>query len=162
MWRQSRPSLDINTTISLLILNRCAFAARVLKEVGPQTGPHITNARPGESYHQYGLALDVYRTDAMEMKAVWTPEAYAGLIGKAHEFKLESGADFANLRGDVYHLQVPVAETPMPKGLRLNAILDRSQELTWGTDESTCYEHAIERLAEWGWSGEVDDSHPSS
>ena len=39
------------------------FLASVLDGVGPQHGPHVTNALPGLSWHQWGEAVDCFWTE---------------------------------------------------------------------------------------------------
>jgi len=59
LWRQSRSTLEILSKIEKFRARDLGFLARILHEVGPQYGKHVTNACCGESYHQYGLAFDI-------------------------------------------------------------------------------------------------------
>lgn len=59
LYRQSRPLGRIRIKADELrdTYNRPDLA-EILMSVGPQNGPHVTNAAPGQSLHQYGLAFD--------------------------------------------------------------------------------------------------------
>ena len=59
LYRQPRSTSQIRTTAVKL---RTSYGrpdlAEVLMDVGPQNGPKVTNAAPGQSLHNYGLAFD--------------------------------------------------------------------------------------------------------
>jgi peptidoglycan LD-endopeptidase CwlK len=59
LYRQPRSTAKIRATAQRL---RNAFErpdlADILMDVGPQQGPDVTNAAPGMSLHNYGLAFD--------------------------------------------------------------------------------------------------------
>jgi peptidoglycan L-alanyl-D-glutamate endopeptidase CwlK len=58
LWRQSRSRQEINQKQDSLANLGFTFLAGILEEVGPQYGDHVTNAAPGESWHNYGEAFD--------------------------------------------------------------------------------------------------------
>lgn len=58
LWRQSRTSQEVRDEIASLRKQDCDFLANAIEKPGPSTGPHVTNAIPGLSWHQWGLALD--------------------------------------------------------------------------------------------------------
>lgn len=61
-WRQSRTTAEILERIEELRGHGRPVTAWFLEVVGPQygkVGHHVTHALPGESWHQWGLALDV-------------------------------------------------------------------------------------------------------
>ena len=60
LWRQGRGTATINTKIRELRGLGCNFLADCIEKAGPQNGNRITNALPGMSWHQYGLACDLY------------------------------------------------------------------------------------------------------
>ena len=60
LWRQSRSKVEIEKKIADLKINGNNFLAYVIRNVGPHTGPRVTDAIPGASWHQYGLAVDCY------------------------------------------------------------------------------------------------------
>jgi len=58
LWRQSRSTDTIKKKIRSFENNNRMELAQILRDVGPQYGPHVTYVCCGESYHQYGLAFD--------------------------------------------------------------------------------------------------------
>lgn len=79
LYRQSRPTREIRAMAERLEheFERPDLASKLMR-VGPQYGPHVTNAAPGQSAHQYGLALD-----AVPMrggKPVWGTDDEADLV----------------------------------------------------------------------------------
>jgi len=58
LYRQSRSWAEIKQKIRTLKDRGFGFVAEILDAVGPCTGPHVTNAGPGESWHNYGEAWD--------------------------------------------------------------------------------------------------------
>jgi len=61
LYRQSRKLVEVETKEELLRIRGYDFLADILINVGPQygiPGRHVTNAGPGESWHQYGRAFD--------------------------------------------------------------------------------------------------------
>ncbi len=69
LWRQSRTTLQINNAVSMLEKAGAAFLAEILTSVGPQYGRWATNALPGQSWHQWGEAVDCYLLE--NGRAVW-------------------------------------------------------------------------------------------
>ena len=69
LWRQSRTSGQIKTAIADLKEKGAPFLAHVLDLVGPQYGRWATNALPGISWHQHGLAIDCFVLE--DGKAIW-------------------------------------------------------------------------------------------
>ena len=59
-WRQSRTSEVIGGRCSLLRKRQVGKLADLIEGVGPQSGRWATNALPGQSAHQYGLAVDCF------------------------------------------------------------------------------------------------------
>ena len=60
IWRRSRSTEQIRAAIDRLDAAGAPWLADVLCRVGPQYGNWGTNALPGQSWHQYGEALDCY------------------------------------------------------------------------------------------------------
>jgi len=58
LYRQSRTKAVIDEKIRTLEKYGHEHLARILRDVGPQQGPHVTKAGPGESTHQYWRAVD--------------------------------------------------------------------------------------------------------
>lgn len=71
-------------------------------------GPIVTNARAGESAHNYGLAVDLCRdadVDRRGLQPDWSPEAYEVLGEEARKLGLVWGGDWR--RPDRPHVQWP-------------------------------------------------------
>lgn len=58
LWRQSRPIEEIEAAAEMLRREGAGRLAQILLEVGPQAGKWATNALPGQSWHQWGEAVD--------------------------------------------------------------------------------------------------------
>jgi peptidoglycan LD-endopeptidase CwlK len=58
LFRQSRTFNNITMKSDELRSNGFVFLAEILMNVGPQYGKEVTNASPGESWHQYKEAFD--------------------------------------------------------------------------------------------------------
>ena len=79
LYRQSRPLSQIKKkSQELAVTYGRDDLARILMDAGPQSGPHVTNAAPGESLHGYGKALDGVPMRAG--KPVWGTKAREDLI----------------------------------------------------------------------------------
>lgn len=72
LWRQSRSTTEISKALSFLEKQGALYLSGVIKGVGPQTGRWATNALPGESWHQYGEAVDCFILDTDTGKAIWS------------------------------------------------------------------------------------------
>ncbi|HEU5292937.1 MAG TPA: M15 family metallopeptidase [Cyclobacteriaceae bacterium] len=57
-WKQSRLQSEIDSKINELLDLNCSFLATVIRISDYSKGPKITNAIPGNSWHQWGEALD--------------------------------------------------------------------------------------------------------
>ncbi|MCP4869277.1 MAG: M15 family metallopeptidase [Proteobacteria bacterium] len=60
LWRQSRSRLEVEQGIAWLRGAGAEWCAGMIERVGPQFGRWATNAAPGNSWHQWALALDSY------------------------------------------------------------------------------------------------------
>ena len=58
LYRQSRPWRTIKSKILKFKEKGYGFLAEILDDVGPCSGRHVTNAGPGESWHNYAQAWD--------------------------------------------------------------------------------------------------------
>lgn len=83
------------------------FLAEVLKSIGPQYGRWATNALPGQSWHQHGLAVDCFLLDG-NGHAVWDAgnEGYRIYAEEAVKLGLVAGY-FWKPRRDAVHVQKP-------------------------------------------------------
>ncbi len=82
----------------------------LLIDVGPQSGRKVTNAGPGQSMHNYGLAFDavplrggkpVWQSSKLEDKALWEQYGELGL-----EVGLEWAGNWTRFR-EFPHMQKP-------------------------------------------------------
>lgn len=69
LYRQSRSWQEIKTKILKFKGRGYGFLGEVLDSVGPCSGPHVTNAGPGESWHNYAEAWDA--VPLVGGKAAW-------------------------------------------------------------------------------------------
>ena len=81
LYRQSRSYQEILRKQQSLTDKGFGFLAHVLEQVGPQDGPHVTNAGPGESWHNYGEAFDA--VPILNGVAMWDREDFYILYGAA-------------------------------------------------------------------------------
>lgn len=114
LYRQSRPTHHIREMANRL---ETMFArpdlAKILRDVGPQHGPHVTNAAPGMSIHQYRAAIDavpmrggkpVWGTDDKNDLALW--QQYGAI---ATELGFEWAGHWEHFR-EFPHVQAPNVE----------------------------------------------------
>lgn len=94
LWRQSRPRLEIDAKVAELRERGAWYLAEVIVQAGPQYGRWATNAIPGESWHQWGLALDAFWL--LDGQAVWSTRK---------RIELASGRDVNG-----YHLYAEIAQ----------------------------------------------------
>lgn len=117
LWRQSRSRLEVETGIAWLREVGAPWLADVLESVGPCFGRWATNAVPGNSWHQWGLALDCYAE--VDGRCSWdTVPGQVGGPGDAYyRFYAQRAEDFglrslgASL-GDWPHVQDQQASAP--------------------------------------------------
>lgn len=69
LWRQSRTIQEIHTAAAMLSREGAEWLRELLLGVGPQSGKWATNALPGQSWHQWGEAVDCYVLE--HGRAVW-------------------------------------------------------------------------------------------
>lgn len=67
-------------------------------------GKIVTNAKPGQSAHNFGLALDF--VPLVGGKPDWRPEAYAAAVALAESEGMESASKWTRFR-EYPHLQEP-------------------------------------------------------
>ena len=58
LWRQSRTTGEVQQQMQKLKDQGADFLAWCIEAAGPKSGPHVTNALPGMSWHQWGEAAD--------------------------------------------------------------------------------------------------------
>lgn len=103
LWRQSRGTKEIHAAVKVLEREGASFLGQVLLEVGPQNGRWATNALPGQSWHQWGEAVDCFAL--VDGRAVWGRghPAYKAYAERAKALGLTAGYYWR--RQDAVHLQ---------------------------------------------------------
>lgn len=84
LWRQSRSSEEIREKVRWLGQNGADFIAYCIEAVGPQYGPHVTNAIPGLSWHQWGEAVDCFWL--LESRAEWSTRKQIDGVNGYHNY----------------------------------------------------------------------------
>jgi peptidoglycan L-alanyl-D-glutamate endopeptidase CwlK len=114
LYRQSRSWVEIKNKILTYEKNGFGFLGKIIDSVGPCTGPHVTNAGPGESWHNYGEAWDA--VPLIGGKAAWSyqnakPEwdAYGECI---RQVGMEWAGDWVNFR-EYPHAQLQSGGNPL-------------------------------------------------
>ncbi len=105
LWRQDKSKAVIGAEVARLVAADCAFLANCIMDAGPQTGPWATNAIPGLSWHQWGLAVDSY----VEVNGIpdWKhPTAYKTRADIAVSLGLTAGYYFSAKKQDPGHIQM--------------------------------------------------------
>jgi peptidoglycan L-alanyl-D-glutamate endopeptidase CwlK len=79
LYRQSRTKEQVQAKIDQYKAKGFPALAQILKDVGPQkSGPKVTGAGPGESFHQYSRAYDC--VPVLNGKPVWSPSGEGGKL----------------------------------------------------------------------------------
>lgn len=117
LWRQSRSKAVIQKKINELKEKEAPFLAHCIESVGPQSGPHVTNAIPGLSWHQWGVAVDCYWS--AKGLIIWDINAkVAGINGyqvyaaESTKLGLNSGYYWSKAQ-DVPHIQSSSESSPL-------------------------------------------------
>lgn len=95
LYRQSRTKEQIQKKMNQLTARGFPALAKILKDAGPQrSGPKVTNAGPGESFHQYSLAYDC--VPVLQGKPIWgTGGEGAALWDKVGKLGKKAGLEWA-------------------------------------------------------------------
>lgn len=70
LWRRSRTRVEIDREVANMQAAGAPWLAKVLVDVGPQYDRKATNALPGRSWHQWGLAVDCFIVGP-DGEAIW-------------------------------------------------------------------------------------------
>jgi peptidoglycan L-alanyl-D-glutamate endopeptidase CwlK len=145
IWDQSRLFRQSRTRAQILLrmqrYNRDGYSwlAHAMDEVGPQQGKlgqHATNAGPGESWHQYGLAQDAcpilrgellwdYDQRQQEVADLWE------VFGDAcRDSDLVWAGNWAHMR-EMPHAQMPMSNASPLEVLDVDEIRARAVEMGW-------------------------------
>lgn len=103
LWRQSRTTAQVKMALESFNHHGAPFLAKCLKAAGPQQGRWATNAAPGFSWHQYGMAADAFLIER-DGSAQWDARdpRYAVYEEEAKKQGLTSG----RMWGDPVHVQM--------------------------------------------------------
>jgi len=104
LWRQSRSSIEVRKAADRLVHEGAEYLAKVLLNVGAQHGRWATNALPGQSWHNWGEALDCFVLSD-EQRAIWSSKhpGYQCYAETAKELGLVAGHFWQ--RRDSVHVQ---------------------------------------------------------
>ncbi len=133
LWRQSRCMSEIDAAARMLMDADAHWLAGVLLSVGPQHGPQVTSALPGQSWHQFGLACDSYWLASG--KAQWSAakggnaNGYRVMAEEASRLGLRSLGDI----GDWPHVQGPASASPRSDGMTWAEIDEAMRERFGGS-----------------------------
>jgi len=116
LWRQSRTRPQIKARVRQLRAAGRSHVADIIERVGPQHGPHVTNALPFESSHQSRTAVDCYIESPESEQALWRDRRLDGAeFGRATQLYAQFGRCAEALRltwggrwsiGDFGHVQL--------------------------------------------------------
>lgn len=128
LWRQSRPTHQIVATIANLKEKGAPFLAHCLESVGPSSGPWATNAFPGKSWHQWGLAADLYwKTDRDgdgDLEPEWNNLTGYKKFGEVcRNLGLTSGYFWRSR--DAVHVQHPTDPSPKDSLSVINDVMEK-------------------------------------
>lgn len=108
LWCQSRTPLEAELIARKLDEEKAPYLASVLRRAAiiAVPGRWATNNLPGQSWHNFGLALDSHVVSE-DGRAIWGPKhaGYERYASIARDLDLFPGYDFA--RQDVVHVQYP-------------------------------------------------------
>ena len=130
LWRQSRSGSEVRAKIASLIDAGAPYLAQCIVDAGSKSGRWATNAIPGLSWHQWGLAEDDYWL--VDGKAEWDADAiHNGLQGYAVYAEEAERLGLRSLRsiGDSPHVQQPKEGSPSSMGL---VAVDAAMRERWG------------------------------
>jgi len=112
LWRQSRTYAQVVAAASRMKNRGAQFLAEVLLSVGPQHGKWATNALPGQSWHQWGEAVDCFVV--VNGHAEWDAEhpGYVTYARVAAEHGLTAGRYWRGAT-DPVHVQFREESSPL-------------------------------------------------
>lgn len=132
LWRQSRSKEEIDAAIAKLRTQGGSYLADTLASAGPQHGPHVTNALPGYSWHQWGEAIDcfwVVNGGAVweETKIVNGVNGYKVYAASAKTFDVYAGGNWTGFK-DWPHIQKRKEASPVVAGLTVKQVNDAMEK----------------------------------
>lgn len=105
LWRQSRSYNEIYILIRKMEKEGAPFISHIVDIVGKQYGRWATNCIPGQSWHNWNLAVDCFVKNEQN-KAVWSSkhDGYKIYAETAKKLELTSGF-FWHTKCDAVHVQ---------------------------------------------------------
>jgi len=133
LFRQSRTKIEIDAKKQSLTDRGFPTLAAVIDAVGPQDGVigrHMTKSAPGESWHQYGLAVDC--VPLVNGKPMWDEEHESWEIYKeaAHMVGLSWAGDWKHYK-EISHVQVPEVRNPLTHYKTIKAVEEALASNVW-------------------------------
>ena len=104
LWCQSRTTGEIAAAANKLVAAGAPKLAGLLLDSEALTGPCVTHALPGEGWHEFGTAADLF----LEVNgvAVWNSPLYLTVLAdEAQKLGLTAGALWQKPKTDVDHIQ---------------------------------------------------------
>jgi peptidoglycan L-alanyl-D-glutamate endopeptidase CwlK len=83
LWRQSRTTQQVLAAVTQLKNDGAPWLASVMASSSPVTGREVTRALPGDGWHQFGEACDLYWE--VDGHSNWDGEKGAGYLALAEE-----------------------------------------------------------------------------
>ncbi len=116
LWCQSRSGEQIAAEASAMRRAGAPWLASLLDVNLAATGPRVTHALPGLSWHQWGEAIDCFVVGANN-QAIWTPSHphYRIYATEASRLGLEAGAFWVKF-SDAVHVQKRKGANPLRAG----------------------------------------------
>lgn len=117
LWCQSRTVGQIVKAGAELREAGAPWLASQLGEEWAKTGPAVTNALPGMSWHQWGEAIDCFVLGA-DGKAIWDSRhaSYRIYAEEAQKLRLEAGGLWTRFP-DAVHVQLRAAQSPLKNNM---------------------------------------------
>lgn len=123
LWAQSRSRAEVEREAARLKAAGADYLAGLLEKAPAGGGPRVTNALPGQSWHQFGRAIDCYIESPETGRALWRDRrmdgAEFGLATQLYE-RLGRIAESLGLTwggrwalGDYGHVQLDRANSPI-------------------------------------------------
>ncbi len=116
LYRQSRSKEEIMTKIAELRTKGAKYLAYCLETVGPSNGKWATNAIPGYSWHNWGLAIDCFVV-GKNGEAIWSSSDKGYKVYAKEAKKLGLNAGYFWRQQDSVHVQSEALEVYKAKTL---------------------------------------------
>lgn len=135
LWRQSRPNWKVRQKVKWLRDRDAHFLADSIELAGPSSGPHVTNAYGGLSWHNWGEAADCYWE--VDGRAVWSTTQGGAMNGYKMYATLAEEHGLTSLGKkygwDWVHVQLRPESSPA-KIYSITEVNDRLEDFAAGLD----------------------------